>query len=94
MKALEGGSSSPEALEAVAFIRSRGLLGRQGEEGIVEVVHTKRLDCGIVVDGPNCDEILWEVSLPPGQQQQQEEGPTTAWYVRARVSRHAGEPAA
>lgn len=61
--------AGPEAAEALAFARQRGLFVEEGELAVVEA---RRLDCDVVGDGAECDQVLWEVSLP-GQHQ--------AWYV-------------
>lgn len=74
----------PEVDEALEFARARGLLGAVGGwegEGEVEVVRARRLECDLVMDGAECDQILWEVSLP----RQQERDAVTAWCVRMRV---------
>ena len=72
-------STGPEVAEALDFARARGLFGIGGE-GQVEVVGARRLECDLVMDGAECDQILWEVSLP----RQQERDAVTAWWVRRR----------
>lgn len=70
-------NTGPEVAEAVDFARARGLFGIVGE-GEVEVAEARRLECDLVMDGAECNQILWEVSLP----RQQERDAVTAWWVR------------
>jgi hypothetical protein len=72
-------AGGPEVTEALSFARERGLFSGQ-EEGELDVVGARRLDCDVVGDGAHCEQVLWEVALPNLSDQPHKE-PVTAWCV-------------